>query len=295
MLTKEEVTRIGIALLLAYSMANRGVAKGSLSRNGGIAAFVVGFVSLACGYRFGAALLSFYYAGTRATRFGASLKKRQEDGYVHEFGCRNAVQVLASSLPGVLFAVLHLLLYRTPTEISSSAPLLAATLQLSVLLFFSACAGDTLASELGSVAATKNPVLLLAPWRSVPAGTNGAVSLPGTLASVLGGATVALAFSMCSGLGKDAPWMPTMLVGSLGGLIGSSIDSILGTIVQASWYDPHTRKILKSPPLPGTDVHKRAQHICGVDLLNGEAVNCLSATLTCLLAPAMISFFTQNE
>ncbi len=274
-------------------MATRGYRKGALSRGGAVAAFIVGFTSLASGYRFGAALLSFYYAGTRATKFGAARKKRMEDGYVHFLGRRSAAQVLASSLPGTFFAVLHAILYRTPGPLSAGPPT-AAVLQLSVLLFFAACAGDTLASEVGSVAATNQPVLLIAPWRSVPSGTNGAVSLPGTLASAFGGLVVGFAFAASTG-GRDVPWLCTLLIGALGGLVGSAIDSVLGTIAQASWYDPQTGKVLKEAPLPGTDVAKRARHICGADILNGEAVNCISAILTCLLAPAVVSFYQRNE
>src|SRR6267154_108614 len=50
---------------------------------------------------------------------------------------------------------------------------------------FACCLGDTLASELG-ILSSRSPILITT-LRTVPHGTNGGVSLGGTLASLFGG------------------------------------------------------------------------------------------------------------
>lgn len=286
--TTHELARVAIAAVLAVMMALRGYRRGALSLDGALSAFCVGFVTLASGYRFGACLLAFYYSGTRVTRFKAALKKRSEDGYTHMLGKRSALQVLASSLPATVLACTHFVLYRGPGPLSSAVPG-ATALQLGVVLFFAACAGDTFASEIGSVASSGSPVLLIAPWRRVPAGTNGGVSAIGTVASMCGGLVIAAFFQLFSFSSDHAP--VTLLVGALGGLVGSAVDSVLGSTLQASWYDPVAKKILKEAPRPGSQLALRARLVTGRDLLSGEAINCVSALLTTALAPLFVRFY----
>lgn len=286
--TQGELARVLTALLIATTMAVRGRRRNALSPSGAIAAFLVGAATFSSGLRFGAAMLMFYIAGTRATRFGAARKKRVEVGYAHVNGNRSAAQVLGSSLPGALLSVAYTYYYRDMAPLDASHPA-RTMLQLSVLLFFAACAGDTLSSEIGSVAASGHPVLLIAPWRVVPPGVNGAVSLVGTVASVVGGVVVAAAFAAFSA--GDANLMPTLVVGAAGGFVGSALDSVLGALLQPSWYDPSVGKVLKETPVPGTPEAQRARLVCGVDLLSGESVNMLAATLTCALAPLLVPLY----
>ena len=76
---------------------------------------------------------------------------------------------------------------------------LASWLSMAVLGGLGCCAGDTWASELGTVISTSfdaktGPMLITQPWRHVPKGTNGGVSLVGLIASFAGGIVVGLAF-----------------------------------------------------------------------------------------------------
>lgn len=280
--------RVSLALLFAISLTLHGLRKKSLSRSGATAAFLVGFLSFASATRFGLTLLAFYLSATRATRYKSNLKKQIEDGYTSPSGNRSAKQVFASSLPAVILGVIYFLQYRYDAPIS---PVFHAKscLNLSYLLFFAACAGDTFSSEIGIAmpGQGKNPVLILAPWREVPRGTNGGVTLEGTLASVFGGFVVGSAHFL-AGPERSFSQLWLVVVGISGGLIGSVFDSILGMLFQASWLDPSSGRILKEAPNSGDS---KFDHICGRNILSGETVNALAAVFTAMLSPLFIPLF----
>lgn len=135
------------------------------------------------------------------------------------------------------------------------------------------------------------PRLVTTPWRQVPAGTNGGMSLYGTLASLLGGLFIGFGFALMSLLLYDRSlWQNGLVViGGLGGLGGSFIDSFLGATIQATYYDEDKKLIV----IPTTTHHnddlddnksqkRHLKHICGFDILNGEQVNFLSVIITTL-------------
>jgi uncharacterized membrane protein len=98
--------------------------------------------------------------------------------------------------------------------------------------------GDTLASETG-ILAKKHPRLILPPFRQVPPGTNGGLSLQGTFGSLVGGALMGLVSGLCL-LSFDNPSCqhqaiknPLLLIISLGALAGLG-----GSAVRAqSWIN----------------------------------------------------------
>ena len=72
-------------------------------------------------------------------------------------------------------------------------------------------------------------------------GTNGGVTLMGSVFSLLGGGLVGLAYYLTqifllreSFLGKGPPQWPLLIVGVLMGFLGSTIDSLLGATFQYS-------------------------------------------------------------
>lgn len=301
--TSSDLLRLVLSTAFACMLSIRGARRRSLSKSGSVAAFIVGFLSMASSYRFGITLYSFYYFSTKATRFRSSLKAEIEDGFESSGGNRSVSQVLASSGPAVAAAVTCTYLYRSDDIISSSTDgatfiLSQSWLNLFYMLFFAACAGDTFSSEFGVVLggpAAAKPVLITSfGRRTVPRGTNGGVTLSGTLASACGGFIIGLTYFVMS-----PQWTLSQLLivplGMFGGLVGSLLDSLLGSWFQLSVYDPSIGKVLKCAAQPGTAQKSGTYRICGSDLLSGESVNAIAAVLTGLCATFVLQLFPSLE
>lgn len=123
------------------------------------------------------------------------------------------------------------------------------------------------------------PRLVTAPWLQVPIGTNGGMSLYGTLASLFGGMFIGVGFALLGLLyDRDEFQIGLVYIGCIGGLGGSLIDSILGATIQVSYYNQDKKLIVNSSDYRSDPVN--VKRICGLDILNGEQVNFLSVILT---------------
>ncbi|CAN8065947.1 unnamed protein product [Agarophyton chilense] len=292
-ITANEALRVLTAILFAVTMAVRGRRRKSLSPSGAAAVLFVGFFSFAASVRFGLTLLAFYLSATRATKYKSEYKRKVEDGYSSPNGNRNAFQVLASTLPAVMVADLYAFWFRVDTIVSMQQPE-SSVLLLSFLLFFAACGGDTFASEIGIAmpGPGKLPVLILAPWRHVPRGTNGGITWEGTLASAFGGFIVGITFFL-TGPSWELSQATLIVVGILGGVVGSIFDSMIGCAVEASWLDKVEGKVCKEKPVVSAKDQDRFERICGADILSGEAVNCVAAVATAACAPLVLRLFSN--
>lgn len=150
--------------------------------------------------------------------------------------------------------------------------------------------GDTLASELGTVFGSDKSVYLIIGFKKVPKGTNGGISVEGTLSSGFGGFLIGLVyyltFKICC-LYKNISnsyydESDIILIGTLSGFIGSLIDSILGSCLQYSGINTKTKSIAN---LPGPNI----KHISGYNILTNNQVNLVSSFITTLLIPYLYS------
>ncbi|KAI0782101.1 integral membrane protein DUF92-domain-containing protein [Abortiporus biennis] len=298
-----------IEFLLASYLGFSGVRKRSLSPSGGIAAFVVGFSMLAVPLRsFGISLIIFYLVGSKATKVGKERKAKLEEGH-EEAGYRNASQVLCNSFSAYIASMLWSASFVSgsilsaifssvvpPQEPYDSSKWCAISPDVSnglsrVLVFialghFACCLGDTLASELGIL--SKSAPRLITTFKVVPPGTNGGVSVTGTLASVFGGfimgATLGITLLIESSACRNnlSTILPLVAWGSLAGLVGSLIDSLLGATIQRTRFSSKSKQILTDEskvPTSGPDVRV----VSGLDILSNNQVNLLSSILTAVL------------
>lgn len=196
-------------------------------------------------------------------------------------GQRNWVQVLCNGGIGSLCALLYLYnsgIGEKPINLSGADMDHATVYSLGYLASISCSCGDTWASEVGSAIGGKPR--LITTLKSVPRGTNGAITVMGLGCSLAGGlligASYYIAVLLFSVTDTCTPQWIIVFIGGMAGLVGSLIDSLLGATVQYSGYSEEIKKVVNAP---GIDV----KHISGYNIIGNHAVNFISALLTSVL------------
>ena len=207
--------RVLLGLGTNLAVALFALAAGSIDRGGALSAVFIGTVITASlGLSGFAVMAAFFVLGSLATRLGYRVKAArgigQEKGGAR--GWRNAwanggVPAFLAALAGLTAVPLHDLLV------------------LAYAAAVATAAADTCSSEVGKAYGRRT--FLITSLRPVAPGTEGAVSLEGTLGGFFGGLVVAVT-GMAFGLygAREA-----MLVG-VAGLLGSLAESVLGTVAE---------------------------------------------------------------
>jgi uncharacterized protein (TIGR00297 family) len=196
------------ALLVTFAFAIFARSIGGITTSGAAAGFLVTCILFITDGRamFGAVLLVFVLTYL-ATRFGQ--RRKRQLAIAERAAGRDGAQVLANlGLAALAAALAHLTPWRAPLLTGSIAALTEA-----------AC--DTVSSETGKALAQGARVI--ASWRSVPAGTDGAISLPGTLLGIAAAVLVgseAVATNLLS--------LHSAVTAVVAGILGMLFDSILG-------------------------------------------------------------------
>lgn len=293
----EDVVRFSVAIVISIGLAFHGLRKGSLSTSGALAAVTVGFLSMASSYRNGLVLILFYYTSSKLTHYREDVKSKIEEDY-HVGGQRGPIQVFACSiLATVVAAILFIYLpgyesinFESMGEvislgnISIDKQVLASYLHCMYIAHYATATGDTWASELGVLSKSQPRLITSLFLKAVPPGTNGGMSLSGTLASVAGGIFIGLIYYVYDLMFNysQRSQLSVILFSMICGLIGSIVDSLLGATVQATYYSKTRKCIAKSlrKASPDDDIVK----VAGINLLSNEAVNFFSILITMALS-----------
>ncbi len=213
--------QFAIAAVVNAALAAAAFAAGSVNVSGVVGGFVVGFVMLYCGgWPSFAVLLTFFVCGSVATRLGYS-KKAALGVAQEEKGRRGARHAFANAGTSALAALLIFLgvRFNWPARlVEAIAAVLAGG--LATALF------DTVSSEIGQLYG-RHPFLITT-LRPVPVGTDGAVSLEGTLAGLGGGLLVGAVGAL---VGLYGVW--GILFVTAGAFIGTTFESIMGAVGSA--------------------------------------------------------------
>jgi hypothetical protein len=76
------------------------------SLSGAICGFFTGLISVICGFRFTATLISFFISSSFLTKYGSKKKKKIDDEF-KEGGQRNWVQVLSNSASATIIGIIY--------------------------------------------------------------------------------------------------------------------------------------------------------------------------------------------
>jgi uncharacterized protein (TIGR00297 family) len=209
------------ALAYALGMANRGGALGGLA---------LGIVIYICLGPHGFAVLAlFAFGGTTLTRLGYRRKEQSGTAEAHG-GRRGARNAFANCGVALLCALL-------------AAVIPSGAFAAAFVGALGAAFADTAESEVGQLA--RRPPRLITTLRKVPAGTDGAVSLPGTLAGLAAAgltALLGLALGLVAGPGAavlvaGAAFSGTVadsLLGALAPRLGNELTNVSCTLVGAA-------------------------------------------------------------
>ena len=256
----------------------------SLSTSGALMSIVVGFCLSLAHYSFFLSLLCFFISSSKATKYKQEAKREVEEEF-REGGMRTWLQVLCNGAMATELSLLYLLdIGSADLPVDFRHQYRASWLGMAVLGAVSCCNGDTWASELGSVIAKSDPFLITTGQR-VPRGTNGGVTPAGLVASVVGGMVIGLAYyvgilmaAQASDIALAPSQLIVILIGGIGGLLGSLLDSLIGASLQFSGRDEKTGKIVEVS-------RSGVAAISGKMVLDNHSVNLVSSILTALILP----------
>lgn len=204
-------------------------------------------------------LVAYFASSVALTRFRASIKAARTESVVAKSGPRDALQVLANGFVFAFAAALWITAGWEGWRILGTAALAGA-------------AADTWATEIGTLVGREPRSILT--WRRVPTGTSGGVSGAGLVAAVAGSAFVAIG-TVAVGWPRE-----TIVAALVGGLAGSTIDSLLGaTLQQRRWCDECHSLTERATHRCGA----RTRLVGGLSWMDNDVVNATSTLAGALL------------
>jgi uncharacterized protein (TIGR00297 family) len=253
-----------LGFLIAGLIAVAGYRARALTRDGALAAVVVGTLVFGCGgLRWAAVMVAFFVLSSALSRLGAQ-RKRAAERLAEKSSQRDAMQVLANGGVAALLALLH--------QLSGSDLLFPAFLGT-----MAAAVADTWSTEIGGLSA--RPPRFILSGKVVEPGASGGVTFLGLLAAALGG----LAVGVIGGV-WNADAARLIVLGLLAGLSGSVFDSLLGASIQRTYRCPtcgvRTERTVHDCGTVTLPVH-------GFAFVNNDTVNGLT-TLFGAVAGAML-------
>jgi uncharacterized protein (TIGR00297 family) len=195
-----------VLALLAYAAK-------SVTVSGAVSGFVLGTALFTFGgWRGFLMLFVFFVLGTATTKLG--YRKKAALGIAQEKGGRRGVKnAVANTLTGVLFAFL---------AVSTASPEIFTA---ALVAAFATAACDTVSSEVGQAYGRTH--LLITNFRRVRPGTDGAVSLEGTLAGFVASLVLAGIAWQVGLVG-----FPVACIVAAAGFAGATIESYLGATIE---------------------------------------------------------------
>ncbi|MDD4570746.1 MAG: DUF92 domain-containing protein [Tepidanaerobacteraceae bacterium] len=257
-----------IGFIISFFIAYTAYRKESLTLDGSIGATFMGTVMYATSGIFGSFMMVLFFLSSSVLSHFKKGKKKKVALQFDKTGRRDILQVFANGGVGLIHSVLF---YMTKN------PSYLVFLGIS----FAAANADTWATELGIL--NKKEPLSLRTFKRVEKGTSGAVSLIGTFSALIGStligifAVLGLVFLDIGEMGFE--YIRAFKMVTIGGFIGSLIDSILGATVQGVYYSEELEGETEKKDYNG----KPNLLIRGLGFVNNDLVNFLSIGISSIL------------
>ncbi|MBX8638101.1 MAG: DUF92 domain-containing protein [Thermoplasmata archaeon] len=209
-----------ISIVLSTALSYIAYWQGMLTAKGSVAAFAVSAtVGVLGNLSWLLVILTFVLAAFITTRFKI-LEKAGRGLQEGKKGERGTINVIANSLPAVVVSVAGYIFVKSMPGWYFTIVFITA---------ISAAASDTLASEVGVL---DRNTRLITNLKRVPTGTDGGISVTGTLAALGGAVFISLVgFVMTGWIGYPIPVWSVPLISFLG-FAGSNVDSLLGATLE---------------------------------------------------------------
>ena len=233
----------------------------ALDGRGFLASVAVGYsIVLGGGWSWFVIVAIFFMLGVGFTFYKYEFKKKlgtaQEKG-----GARNWPNILANGGAASIFAI---------AELFYGGPVFVALFLGSV----ATSAADTVATEVGLLS-KQSPRLLTSPGSVVAPGTSGGVTPLGVTGELFASAVIGV---MAILLGVLPPTLPALAVVVIGGVVGASVDSMLGAIVQRKGYCV----ICGKPTEALKHCGETTQRTSGIPFIENNIVNLLASLIGAL-------------
>jgi uncharacterized protein (TIGR00297 family) len=198
----------------------------AVQKSGIIGGLIVGIlIYYFLDYRGFLILFAMFLLGTLATKVG--FKTKQALGLAEsDEGARGLKNVIAKCLPSVVFALIVWIADKSGADYNT---FFFKSMLLGFIAAFATGAFDTVSSEIGQVYG-KHPFTLIPPKRVKP-GTEGAISLVGTLAGLIAAIIVILLgyWLILSQLSKPMPFWKAFYFPLIAVIIANLVESVLGS------------------------------------------------------------------
>lgn len=256
---------LGLTLVFLLSLLSYRTSLTSLS--GTLAGIILSTaIVLFGGWQWLIVFITFVIVGSIATRIRITEKERM--GVAQEKkGTRGWKNAVANGLPAAIASLFF--------QWFPSASMFFASSLSSAL-------ADTLATEIG-ISSLKEPRLITNPSKRVPIGTSGGFTLEGYVAALLG----ALLISLTSLLLGVIDGIKGFIIIIIAGLIGSTIDSLIGCLLQAKYYCPYCGKLVET----ATHCGVATKFSKGIKWFDNHMTNLLSNSIAGFIGLALLYYF----
>jgi uncharacterized protein (TIGR00297 family) len=211
-------------LIANGALAILGFYSRSVSFSGALGGFLLGAILiLGAGWPLYVALLAFFVIGTAATKLGYSRKARA--GLAQEGGGRRGFSHAFSNVGVAAICAIAMSRITRMQFIDVEWPFIALLMGVASL---ATAAADTTASEIGQLIGRR--AFLPLTLRRVPVGTEGAISIEGTLAGLIAGFLVALSGAVAANRAYEVGLRADLVAAlTVCAFLGSYLESIVGS------------------------------------------------------------------